>query len=176
MSLWIETKRVNGLSNPCWSGSYEPVDRNPSPFRSPVCNSGQARMSLWIETYLMSQATHAGYRSGSYEPVDRNRCCGGRKQGWKQGQARMSLWIETTKQRELNAVGVGQARMSLWIETVGVILTSARMQRSGSYEPVDRNQYFDNHLWGSIGQARMSLWIETFSNGITSHHRPVRLV
>ena len=56
---------------------------------------GQARKSLWIETWQPVQEAEELY-----------------------GQARKSLWIETGG-ITLNVAGkVGQARKSLWIETI----------------------------------------------------------
>ena len=55
---------------------------------------GQARKSLWIETYQLEG-----------------------KQFHHHGQARKSLWIETYSLETPLIVVVGQARKSLWIET-----------------------------------------------------------
>ena len=55
---------------------------------------GQARESLWIETYLPCRNVHMVY-----------------------GQARKSLWIETDTAAIGYQTTIGQARKSLWIET-----------------------------------------------------------
>ena len=71
--------------------------------------AGQARKSLWIETFYF-----AIIQDGS------------------SGQARKSLWIETGFDvcRRFNAE-VGQARKSLWIETVCDRTALATLLRSG---------------------------------------------
>ena len=56
---------------------------------------GQARKSLWIETYLMH-----------FRMV------------YPRGQARKSLWIETKTAAAQSETNAGQARKSLWIETI----------------------------------------------------------
>ena len=56
---------------------------------------GQARKSLWIETFRWTYTT----------PDTGN------------GQARKSLWIETYNSLRVGNISMGQARKSLWIET-----------------------------------------------------------
>ena len=71
------------------------MDRNLKTHSAKECWAvGQARKSLWIETYLPCRNVHMVY-----------------------GQARKSLWIETDTAAIGYQTTIGQARKSLWIET-----------------------------------------------------------
>ena len=88
---------------------------------------GQARKSLWIETYV--------------------------KASWcatTVGQARKSLWIETYYRSKTRLKDVGQARKSLWIETsnrVGSLWYSPGQARKSLWIETDKG-------W-NIGCAKM---------------------
>ena len=83
---------------------------------------GQARKSLWIETYCL----HAIKQS-------------------KAGQARKSLWIETVEKFITYLNGDGQARKSLWIETACIfqytIKAWVRLVRACGSKRTDK------HVW-----------------------------
>ena len=86
-------------------------------------SSGQARKSLWIETYSLETPLMAVVGQA-------------RKSLWIEttvgigvgyicpGQARKSLWIETGELFKPPITENGQARKSLWIETAGVRVVS----------------------------------------------------
>ena len=77
---------------------------------------GQARKSLWIETYFSSVVCAIGM-------VRLVRACGSKLISSRfmiprsAGQARKSLWIETLEAGWEPSLEWGQARKSLWIET-----------------------------------------------------------
>ena len=70
------------------------MDRNILQDRYVSFHLGQARKSLWIETWCPFHLCNDGI-----------------------GQARKSLWIETSLIPKNGLGGMGQARKSLWIET-----------------------------------------------------------
>ena len=115
------------------------MDRNVRPEIPSRLYFGQARKSLWIETFVFMSKLYHG------EGVRLVRACGsklvffGITTGDSLGQARKSLWIETVLRAfKRNVIG-GQARKSLWIETIDIPLLQS----------------------SALGQARKSLWIET---------------
>ena len=82
---------------------------------------GQARKSLWIETFTLRSAR-------TTSTVRLVRACGSKHSPFNSfaqlllGQARKSLWIETAAMLATAATPVGQARKSLWIETFPFVL------------------------------------------------------
>ena len=70
------------------------MDRNLHPLHRRPFLPGQARKSLWIETFSSHKIAIGVF-----------------------GQARKSLWIETTDAGYFVKPIFGQARKSLWIET-----------------------------------------------------------
>ena len=92
------------------------MDRNFHSFAKVKHTFGQARKSLWIETFRSSTSPTQYF-----------------------GQARKSLWIETCIHSINNLSNQGQARKSLWIETVYACFCVPMASGSGPEEPVDRN-------------------------------------
>ena len=92
-----------------WIETYQPPMNH-------IVSTGQARKSLWIETVAV-------YRSSVYKQVRLVRACGSKPSKVNvsalsvTGQARKSLWIETINQWQDMLCPEGQARKSLWIET-----------------------------------------------------------
>ena len=100
---------------------------------------GQARKSLWIETFTVIQRT-------DFSLVRLVRACGSKQLSElekvleRSGQARKSLWIETTSIAASNLAFSGQARKSLWIETletplIAVVIAVRLVRACGSKHP-----------------------------------------
>ena len=129
------------------------MDRNLPSIVVLALPTGQARKSLWIETfYIFTHVTPA-------RPVRLVRACGSKR--WHHIQDEMTIkvrlvracgskhfhnlkfdgnfWVRLVRAcgskhsiREIGAIIMGQARKSLWIETDNVDIDSSGKARSGS--------------------------------------------
>ena len=134
-------------------------------------NIGQARKSLWIETFAKSNRLFPSLvrlvrACGSKPPyslameriktVRLVRACGSKRKYIfcpvliRVGQARKSLWIETIWRESTWSSTHGQARKSLWIETMHTFSSSSfpmvRLVRACGSKP-SRSSYSQSDMW-----------------------------